>query len=362
MRSRDEIIDEDDFFKDTRMSFGDHLEVLRLHLWRAIVGLFFCMVIGFVLDSIGEATGFNAIGIGRPLMGIIEAPVKAALKDFYDKRRKQFDKEAAVPDSEAAKAREPRPMTIRYSREDLAKLRGVPVEQVPEDGLVVEIMVNPTDIHDINHKVEEQVYPRELSTLSAQEPFMIYFKISLVAGVVIASPWIFWQIWSFIAAGLYPHEKRYVHTYLPLSVGLFLTGVVFCQLVVMPRAVAALLWFNDYIGVTPDLRLSEWMSLAIMMPLVFGISFQTPLVMLFLERIGISDVAKYRAWRRYAYFGLAVFAMIVVPSPDVLSMVCLMLPMWGLYEFGILLCKFSPGRRREIEDLDVPSGEELVEV
>src|SRR3954452_4637921 len=102
MRSRDEIIDEDDFFKDTRMSFGDHLEALRLHLWRAIAGLIFCMVIGFVLDSIGEATGFNRIGIGRPLMGIIEAPVKSALKGFYDKRRKQIDVDANIPDSDAA--------------------------------------------------------------------------------------------------------------------------------------------------------------------------------------------------------------------------------------------------------------------
>jgi sec-independent protein translocase protein TatC len=362
MRSRDEITDEDDFFKDTRMSFGDHLEVLRLHLWRAIVGLVFCMVIGFVLDSIGEATGFNALGIGRPLMRIIEAPVKAALKDFYDKRRKQFEDLAKQQDTEEKKASEPKPFHIRRTPEQVARLLGIKPEDVRPEQLDDEVTLDPVELHGAVHGVEQLVYPRELSTLSAQEPFMIYFKISLVAGIVIASPWIFWQIWSFIAAGLYPHEKKYVHTYLPLSVGLFLAGVVFCQVIVMPRAVAALLWFNDYIGVTPDLRLSEWMTLAIMMPLVFGISFQTPLVMLFLERIGISDVAKYRAWRRYAYFGLAVFAMIVVPSPDVLSMISLMVPMWMLYEFGILLCRFSPGGRRTLDDLDVPDSEELVEV
>src|SRR5262245_14176352 len=120
MRSRDEIIDEDDYFKDTRMSFGDHLEVLRLHLWRAIVGLVFCMVIGFVLDSIGEATGFNALGIGRPLMRIIEAPVKKALEDFYDKRREKFQQEATQTGTPEATASEPKPTTIRHTREGLA--------------------------------------------------------------------------------------------------------------------------------------------------------------------------------------------------------------------------------------------------
>src|SRR5262245_55399766 len=158
MRSRDEIIDEDDFFKDTRMSFGDHLEVLRLHLWRAIVGLVFCMVIGFVLDSIGEATGFNAIGIGRPLMRIIEAPVKSALKDFYDKRRDTFTKTANIPGTEEAKASEPKPMTIHHSREGLAKLRGVPLEQVSEDGLDVQVMMNPIQVHQMIHDVESLVY------------------------------------------------------------------------------------------------------------------------------------------------------------------------------------------------------------
>jgi sec-independent protein translocase protein TatC len=364
MRSRDEVIDEDDFFKDTRMSFGDHIEVLRKHLWAAIKGLVFCLVIGFVLDGIGDSVGIRAIGIGRPLMSIIEAPVKQALIDFYDKRREKFIADAKNGiDPAATQAAEPKSIRVRYPRQEIAKIRDVKPDDVKEDYLDVDALMNPIDLQGATSGIDVRIHPRELTTLSAQEPFLIYMKVSLVAGVVIASPWIFWQIWSFIAAGLYPHEKKYVHSYLPLSLGLFVVGVVFCQFVVMPKAVAALLWFNDYIGVTPDLRLSEWMSLAILMPLMFGISFQTPLVMLFLERIGICDVPRYRAWRRYAYFGLAVFAMIVVPSPDPMSMILLMVPMWLLYEFGIILCLFSPGgRRRDLDDLDVPSSEDLVEV
>jgi sec-independent protein translocase protein TatC len=119
-------------------------------------------------------------------------------------------------------------------------------------------------------------------------------KVAIVTGFVIGSPWIFWQIWMFIAAGLYPHEKRLVNVYLPVSLGLFFLGVIICQFGVMPEAIKALLWFNEFLDFEPDLRLNEWLGFAIMMPLVFGLSFQTPLVMLFLERVGILSIEQYR--------------------------------------------------------------------
>src|SRR5262249_31914256 len=132
-----------------------------------------------------------------------------------------------------------------------------------------------------------------LTTLSVQEAFMVYFKVSIYCGIVLSSPWVFWQIWSFIAAGLYPHEKRYVNVYLPFSLGLFLVGVLVCQFFVMPKAIEVLLSFNEWVGIEPDLRLNEWLGFAIFTPLVFGLSFETPLVMLFLERMGIFTVQTF---------------------------------------------------------------------
>src|SRR4029453_2695127 len=119
---------------------------------------------------------------------------------------------------------------------------------------------------------------RTLKTLSIQEPLVVYFKIAIMAGFVLSSPWVFYQIWAFIAAGLYPHEKRLVNVYLPFSLGLFLVGVFFCGFFVIPKAIEALLWFNEWLGFQPELRLNEWLGFAIFMPLVFGLSFQTPLV------------------------------------------------------------------------------------
>src|SRR5260370_2793612 len=175
-------------------------------------------------------------------------------------------------------------------------------------------------------EVRKLVRPPELTTWSATEGFMIYFKVTLIAGFVIAAPYVFWQIWSFIAAGLYPHEKRYVHVYLPFSLGLFMVGVIVCQFLVMPNAVKALLWFNEFLGITPDMRLSEWMSLAIMLPLVFGLSCETTLRMLFLERIGLMDIKSFKSKRKYAWFGMAVFAAVITPTPDAWTMMYMWVP------------------------------------
>ena len=168
-----------------------------------------------------------------------------------------------------------------------------------------------------------------------------HFKVSLVSGLVIASPWVFWQIWAFVAAGLYPHEKHYVNYYLPFSLGLFLAGAACCQWVVLPQAISALLWFNEWLNVDPDLRLNEYLGFAILFPVFFGLSFQTPLVMLFMERIGLMTVESYKKKRAIAFFILAVIAAIG-PTMDAFSMIFQWIALCLLYQLGIWLCMWSP--------------------
>jgi sec-independent protein translocase protein TatC len=141
---------------------------------------------------------------------------------------------------------------------------------------------------------------------------------------------------------------------------LFLAGVAACQFIVLPKAIAALLWFNQWLNIDPDLRLNEWLSFAIIFPVAFGLSFQTPLVMLFLERMGILDVDVYRRKRRIAWFVLFIAAALG-PSIDVFSLMFQGIALCLLYELGILLCIWSPTGRRDL-DVDVPEPEEMVEV
>ncbi len=180
-------------------------------------------------------------------------------------------------------------------------------------------------------------------TLNVQEAFMTYLKVAFIGGIVLTSPWIFYQIWQFVAAGLYPNEQRYVYVFLPFSLFLFLSGITFCFYLVFPFVLSFLLGFNDWLGVTPQIRLSEWISFAVLMPLLFGVSFQLPLVMLFLERLSIFDAKIYREKRRIAILVIAIASMMLTPA-DPASMILMMIPLVLLYELGIWLCQYIAQR------------------
>jgi sec-independent protein translocase protein TatC len=348
--------DDDDVFAGSRMTFGEHLEELRTHLIRALQGLVFFLVIGFFLDGLGYAVGWNWLGVGKPMMTVITAPVRQELRAFYDRRMARLENEKKVGESAAVAVAELQPVTMRISPEALAAIRGVP--SVPE-GAEILVHLDPLQTFKATQRVTEVIRPPELSTLSVTEGMVVYVKVSLLCGLVLASPWVFWQIWSFVAAGLYPHEKRYVYRFLPLSLGLFLGGVILCQFFVIPKSIEALLWFNDWIGFNPDLRLSEWLSFAILLPLVFGVSFQTPLVMLILERLGVVTVATYLASWRYAAFILAAFAALITPTPDAITMMAMWVPLMGLYVLGIGLCGWT--KRPDAASEQWPTPDDFVE-
>jgi sec-independent protein translocase protein TatC len=369
--------DPDDYFSETRMSFGDHLEELRLHLWRAIGGFLLALVVGLFL--------------GKPLLHFIRIPVEGELQKYWQRYYENKNREIKEQlRSQQIDKGQPVTMELKFHKNDLLKILGKePAEKKAALDIVPQFqdlfrqlgiedssdlqgagdswvtarweLTNPVEVFS-QGKMLEPIIGRgvALTTLNAQEGLMVWFKVSMVAGFVLASPWIFYQIWSFIAAGLYPQEKRYVNVFLPFSVGLFLTGVAVCQFFVIPKAVGALLWFNEWLQLEPDFRLNEWLSFAILMPLVFGLSFQTPLVMLFLERVGILSVDSFRRKRGIAWFLLALFAAVILPSVDVASMLFLWLPLGLLYELGIIMCVLWP--RPPAFDMDVSESDELIEV
>ena len=364
----------DDLFAETRMSFGDHLEELRTRMWSAIKGLLFCLVLGFILDGIGSAMDWKYFGLGKPVLELIKFPVEEQMDAFYDERAwkavdenlgKAKTSEAKTQREEAKKTfiedckrlresnstalNEPKPLNVRINRDDLRKAS----EEGEGEYAHLTMKIPAIDLQILMRIAGERVGKRnQLTTLSAQEMFVVYFKVTLMCGFVLASPWIFFQFWAFVGAGLYPHERKYVNTYLPFSVGLFLVGVFLCFIWVLPGAVKALLAFNDWLGVDPDIRLNEWLSLALILPLVFGISFQTPLVMLFLNRLGMFTWQVYLQKWRMAMFVLACFAAVITPTPDAVTMLYLFVPMFGLYMFGILLCKWMPPPFNAEEEAD----------
>ncbi len=378
----------DDMFASTRMSLGEHIEELRTRMLNALKWLLFFMIIGFILDAVGASVGNKKIGIGKPMLEVITAPVIEQTKDFYNRRNtKLYDEKVAKitnsdPEEIAVIRKKLTDNDNNYSvlsADERAKLLGAPEEMpvyiptkafepvfgppkagAPEE-ISVKLRVYPAHFNYLSTKGETLLESKNyLTTLSTQEAFVVYFKVQILCGIVLACPFIFYQFWAFVGAGLYPHEKRYVYLFFGPSVLLFIGGVLLCQFVVLPGAVKALLKFNEMLGFDPDLRLNEWLSLAIILPLVFGISFQTPLVMVFLNRIGIFSAQDYLTKWRYACIILAFFSAMVTPTPDAVTMMYLFLPMFGLYMAGILICHWFPGF--DPNELDDPEPDEEVAV
>lgn len=170
---------------------------------------------------------------------------------------------------------------------------------------------------------------------------MIWMKAAMVSGLVVSSPWIFLQIWNFVAAGLYPHEKNYVFVYLPMSIGLFLAGAALAFFFVFKPVLEFLFDFNDWLNIAIDARISEWLSFVLFLPLGFGISFQLPLVMLFLNRIGLVSLTMYIEKWRIAVLVIFVISAILTPM-DPISLLLMAVPLTLLYFMGLGLCKWMP--------------------
>jgi len=344
------------------MTFGEHLEELRKCLWKALLGLVAGLLVGFFA--------------GGTVVDYIQTPLRDALRSHVvegailrlDRQIEEIREEGHSLEWNAALAKElveekgflPELVYIRL-RDFMSPAdnpggrnsQGTAASTPPaaaEAGQEAPQALNPDLVPRLMwHHVEDDRRVRA-TALNAQEGFMIWLKASLLVGAVLSSPWVFYQLWSFVAAGLYPHERRYVNIYLPFSVGLFVFGAAVAFYGAFPLVLKFLFSFNRSLGIEIDPRISEWLSFALFLPLGFGIAFQLPLVMLFLQRVGIFTVQTYLSYWRVAVLVIFVIAAILTP-PDPGSMTLLALPLTMLYFGGILLCMWMP-RGRSL--LDAP--------
>jgi len=365
---------EEDLFAESTMTFGEHLEELRICLFRALIGL----VAGFLVGLI----------FGGDVVAFIQNPLRNALREYKQQQNEQlltnlreqgklppgeleqyeylvtrqglvaeevlvdpdevrrqlgYPEGTATPPDASSDGRSLADDNTQSQREDATGEprsgadRGGTAAGGSDDGPP---MLTKDDLVPLFlwRPVEDAI---EVTSLSAHEPFSIYIKASFVLGAILASPWVFYQIWMFVAAGLYPHERKYVHWFLPMSLGLFFAGAALAFFFVFEPVLQFLFMFNSWLGIEQDIRISEWLGFVLILPLGFGVAFQLPLVMLFLERIGIFDVEAYLSKWRIAVLMIFVLGMMLTPA-DPYSMLLMAIPLTFLYFGGVLLCRYMP--------------------
>ncbi len=183
--------------------------------------------------------------------------------------------------------------------------------------------------------------------IDVASPFLIPFKMTLLLAVVLAVPYILYQVWAFIAPGLYRHERRLVFPILFSSVVLFYLGMAFAYYVVFPLAFG---FFTSSApeGVAVMTDISRYLDFIILIFLAFGVTFEVPIVTVVLVSMGVTTPEQLARKRPYVVVGAFVLGMVLTP-PDVISQTLLALPMWLLFELGLFSSRILLRRRRRAQ-------------
>ena len=312
---------------DTTMSLGDHLEELRARLILAITGL----LIG---------TGICLL-FGTKIIKFIEKPYTKVFLAPETKPPKKEETTKLVQtlfDNVSQRlAVDPNAQKIEPKTEEF-------VRKFCTEAFLA--LLNDPNYTILHPSTDRKSLTRRLQILSPAAGFVSYVKIALMAGLILSSPWVFYQIWMFVAAGLYAHEKRYVHTAVPFSATLFVIGALFFLFVVAPLTLGFLVKFNEgVLDAWSNFTFSDYISFITMLMLVFGAAFQTPIAIFFLNRTGLVSLQALRRSRKFAILGIVIIAAMATP-PDMISQVTLAIPLYFLFELGILLSVFSERKRK----------------
>ena len=288
---------DDDPFAQTRMSIGAHLEELRKRVFRSVLVLVVCFVLVWNFkERITEAVMWP----WRQAVGRINA-------DLVQRHEAEL---AAQPDIER---------TRFFLSADPAS-PGYTTLKEPVD--------------------------ERLASFGVGDSFFFALNVSLWSAFFLGGPFVLWQLWQFIAAGLYKHERKFVYMYFPFSVLLFLAGAVFCYFLVVPIGMYFLASTLPLEQVRPMVGIDRYFDFLSTMCLAMGAVFQIPILMIFLSSIGIIEPSTYSKFRGHFLVVALLVAAILTPGPDIYSQLMMGGPMLVLYEIGILLARWRAKPRR----------------
>jgi sec-independent protein translocase protein TatC len=316
---------------DTTMSLGDHIEELRARLILAFLGLFVgtgvCLIFGTQIIKFIE----------KPYTSVFLKP-KAKSQDAEEKTTKLV--QGLVAETQRKLAADPNTQDIEPKTAEF-------VTKFCTQAFLA--LFSDPNYAALRPSADDNISSQRLIVLSPAAGFVSYIKIALIAGLILSSPWVFYQIWMFIAAGLYPHEKRYVHTAVPFSAALFVTGALFFLFVIARITLKFYMKFNaGVLDARSNFTFADYISFITMLMLVFGLAFQTPIAIFFLNRTGLVPIHTLRKSRKFVLLGVFVVAAMATP-PDPISQVTLAIPLYLLFELGIVLSVLAERKKKTQE-------------
>jgi Tat protein translocase TatC len=388
-------VSDEDPRDDVPMTIGEHLEELRRHVLRAV--LWILLALGVCLafqDKLMEWAKWPHSSMVAALKeqaltnqashdlqrDRVRAAVEAMERD--DALEKRLEEAARAHKIAMERARPTTPETLRdlerrqtEALERLADLQRRFEATSPTDVAALEaldrelgaareaaIALRAEVARDVRPLLDERAQgPEEkLVSLSPPDVFMTYIKLAMVAAIFLAAPLIVWELWKFVSRALYPHERKWVALFGPLTYGAFLSGFMFGYLVLIPIGLRFLGSYAPAEIAMTQYSITGYMSILITLSLVCGVIFELPLVMTFLALIGIVDAAGFRSYRKYWILTAFIVAGILTP-PDPFTQTLMAIPLLGLYELGIVLAAFvrkPAGPPAEI----VPEAEPVVPI
>lgn len=210
------------------------------------------------------------------------------------------------------------------------------------------VVLAPTRPDFIIYRLLGWTFSMELINVEVSAQFFVHLKAAFAVGIIVAFPYVVWEIWRFLAPALYEREKKPVRTAFAMSTGLFYLGVLVGYFIVLPVCLQFFMNYTVSDSVANTITIGSYMSMFFSMVLLIGVVFEFPTVVLLLNRLGVLDRSVLRKGRRYAFVVVLVLSALITPA-DPFSMFVLAIPLYLLYELSILLCSKSAKNPEESE-------------
>jgi sec-independent protein translocase protein TatC len=347
---------------DHEKPFLEHLEDLRTMITRIVVTLVISMIICFAFNK--ELMHFFRRPVDQVLVTQLEATLPADAPRPVDvetwgaARKVEHAVVNLTAEQRAAFYQSLGDENLVFQAKSISLLRAAMA--LPEEKR--ESFINSTGVDDElklqvkallktkpNTDSDGQGNLRMMSALRPTEGFMLSMKLSFVAGIVLSFPLLLLFILQFVLPGLHSHEKRVMWPAMAVGFGLFLSGTAFAYYLVLPRALLFFAEWSGGMGISNDWRIGEYISFATQFTLLFGASFELPVVVMVFVKLGLLSYDTMSKTRSYAIVGIFVAAAILTPTPDVFTLLLMAAPMIILYEICIWLAYFD-GKKNRIKE------------